>query len=122
MATHVAPTAAPGAPFDSSAFNPLAPDQLNNPYPIYAQARREQPVFYSPMFDIGCVTRYDDITTVVRQPQLFSSAEALESTSVLPEPVKAVLNQGYLKFQLLVQTDLPDHSRVRAVFGKSLTP
>lgn len=122
MATHASPTAVPTAVFDPNAFNLFAPDQLNDPFPMFAQARRDQPVFYSPMFDMWFVTRYDDITTVVKQPHLFSSAEALEATSVLPEPVNEVIKQGYLKFQSLVQTDPPDHSRVRAVFGKVLTP
>ncbi|MBV9791962.1 MAG: cytochrome P450 [Chloroflexi bacterium] len=122
MATHASPTATPSAPFDPSAFNLFAPDQLANPFPTYAQARRDQPVFYSPMFDMWFVTRYEDITTVVKQPHLFSSAEALESTDRLPEPVIELLKKGYLKFQSLVQTDPPEHSRVRAVFGKVLTP
>lgn len=118
MAIH----ASPAAPFDPSSFDPFAPDQLEDPYPIYAQARRDQPVFYSPRFDMWFVTRYDDISAVLKQPHTFSSAEALESTSVLPDPVNAVLETGYLKFQSLVQTDPPDHARVRAVFGKVLTP
>jgi cytochrome P450 len=122
MAIHPSPTAAPTNAFDPASFNLFAPDQVEDPYPIYAQARRDQPVFYSPAFDMWFVTRYEDITTVVKQPQLFSSAEALESASVLPDPVNAVLETGYLKFQSLVQTDPPDHARVRGVFGKVLTP
>ncbi|HEX6287741.1 MAG TPA: cytochrome P450, partial [Herpetosiphonaceae bacterium] len=102
--------------------DPFAPDQLDDPYPVYAHARRDQPVFYSPRFDMWAVTRYDDICTVLKQPHIFSSAGALESTSVLPAPVNAVLERGYLTFQSLVQTDPPDHARVRAVFGKALTP
>ncbi|HEY0602007.1 MAG TPA: cytochrome P450 [Herpetosiphonaceae bacterium] len=122
MATHASQPTAPTAVFDPSAFNLFTPDQLNNPFPMYAQARRDQPVFYSPMFDMWFVTRYDDINTLLKQPHLFSSAESLESTDRLPAPVVEVLKQGYLKFQSLVQTDPPDHSRVRAVFGKVLTP
>lgn len=118
MATHASGTAA----FDPTMFDPFAPDQLDDPYPVYAQARREQPVFYSPRFDMWFVTRYDDICTVLKQPHAFSSAEALESTSILPDQVNAVLATGYVKFQSLVQTDPPDHARVRAVFGKALTP
>src|ERR1044071_5394867 len=59
MATHASPSTAPTAVFDPNAFNLLAPDQLNNPFPTYAQARRDQPVFYSPMFDMWFVTRYE---------------------------------------------------------------
>jgi cytochrome P450 len=121
MAMHPSPTATTAA-FDPSLFDPFAPDQLEDPYPLYTQARREQPVFYSPRLDMWIVTRYDDICAVVKQPQRFSSAEALEASSVLPDPVNAVIETGYLKFQSLVQTDPPDHARVRGVFGKVLTP
>lgn len=122
MAIQASPTDALTGAFDPGAFNPFAPDQLDNPYPIYAQARRDQPVFYSPRCDLWVVTRYDDICTVVKQPHLFSSAQALESANILPDPVRAMLPPGSCAFPSLVQTDPPDHARVRAVFGKVLTP
>lgn len=116
--TAIAP---PATAFDPDAFNPFAPDQLDDPYPIYAQARRDQPVFYSPRFGLWFVTRHDDISATARQPELFSSGQSLE-TSTLPEAVQAVLDTGFGRFTSLVQTDPPDHARVRGVFGKALTP
>ena len=122
MAVSSAPVAAAPTTFDPHAFDPFAPDQLENPYPLYAQARRDQPVFYSQRLDMWVVTRHDDILAVQKQPERFSSGQALEATSTMPAPVQAVLETGFAQFQSLVQTDPPDHARVRAVFGKALTP
>lgn len=102
-------------------FNPMAPEQLDNPYPLYARMRRERPVFHSPMFDLWVVTRYADISEVERDTARFSSVGALDARAEPHPEVRAVLAQGYSQFLSLVQSDLPDHTRVRAVFGKALS-
>ena len=45
-------------------FNPLIPPHLDNPYPVYAQAREQTPVFFSPLHDAWVVTRYDDVRAI----------------------------------------------------------
>jgi cytochrome P450 len=105
----------------SAHFNPMAPDQLDNPYPLYASLRRDRPVFYSPLFDLWVVTRYADISEVERDTARFSSVGALNARAEPHPEVRAVLAQGYPQFLSLVQSDLPDHTRVRAVFGKALS-
>ncbi|MFP2903480.1 cytochrome P450 [Pyxidicoccus sp. 3LFB2] len=103
-------------------FNPLAPEQIENPYPLYARLRREQPVFHSPMFDLWVVTRYEDIAEVERDTSRFSSVGALDARAEPHPEVRNVLKQGYSQFLSLVQSDPPDHTRMRAVFGKALSP
>ena len=44
-------------PFD---FDRLTSPALENPYPVYAGAPEEAPVFFSPMHDAWVVTRYAD--------------------------------------------------------------
>lgn len=102
-------------------FNPMAPDQIEDPYPIYGRLRRELPVFHSPAFDLWVVTRYADISEVEKDPARFSSAGALDARSEPHPEVLQVLQQGYVKFTSLVQSDPPDHARVRAVFGRALS-
>lgn len=103
------------------AFDPFAPDQLEDPYPFYARARREAPVFHSPRFGMWVVTRYADIAAIQRDTTRFSSAGSLEAGQ-LPAPVREVLSAGYTTFASLVQSDPPDHTRVRGVLGKALSP
>lgn len=102
-------------------FNPMAPGQIEDPYPLYARMRRELPVFYSAMFDLWVVTRYEDIAEVEKDPSRFSSAGALDARSEPHPEVLQVLKQGYVQFISLVQSDPPDHTRMRAVFGKALS-
>ncbi|WNG15688.1 cytochrome P450 [Cystobacter fuscus] len=103
-------------------FNPMAPDQIEDPYPLYARMRRERPVFYSAPFDLWVVTRYADIVEVENDPSRFSSAGALDARREPHPEVLQVLQQGYVRFVSLVQSDPPDHTRMRAVFGKALSP
>ncbi|AUX27508.1 cytochrome P450 [Sorangium cellulosum] len=103
-------------------FDPRLPEQIEDPYPLYARARREEPVFYCPRLDLWIVTRYADIVAVLKDTARFSSANALYATAEpLPE-VRAILREGYESFTSLVQSDPPDHTRVRAVFGKAFGP
>ena len=52
-------------------YNPFVGPQLNDPYPVWAQAREEQPVFHSDVLNAWVVTRYDDVISVLRDPQTF---------------------------------------------------
>jgi cytochrome P450 len=102
-------------------FDPLEPEQMEDPYPLYARARREEPVFYSPKYGFWVVTRHADLCTLLRDTATFSSAGALEAQKFAPE-VLAVLETGYVEFESLVQSDEPDHTRMRNVFNKALSP
>jgi cytochrome P450 len=101
-------------------FEPLDPQQLADPYPFYAQARQEQPVFYSPNFDAWVVTRYDDVVSVVQDAKRYTSANAI-APGALPADVQAILAQGYNRVPNLIDTDPPEHSRMRNVIGKAFT-
>ncbi|MCK2215409.1 cytochrome P450 [Actinomadura sp. ATCC 31491] len=49
-------------------------DQLNeDPYPIYARLRKEEPVAFLPAIDQWMVTRWDDVVAVVSRPQSFTT-------------------------------------------------
>ena len=60
-------------------FNPFTPQFNLNPHAAYDAARAEQPVFYSPVMNMWVVTRYDDLKTVMKDVEAFSSAGADES-------------------------------------------
>jgi cytochrome P450 len=61
----------PTCPFH---FNPLASPHLEDPYPVYAQAREDAPVFFSPIHGAWVVTRYEDVLAILRDPSRFSSS------------------------------------------------
>src|SRR4029079_18283792 len=87
-ASRIGPTSKPiGALFD-----PLDPVQIEDPYPIYARARREEPVFFSQKLNAWVVTRYSDLTAVLRDTVHFSSVGSLESQPELAPEVMAILH------------------------------
>jgi cytochrome P450 len=104
-------------------FNPFVSPQLEDPYPTYAIARRVAPVFYSPVLAMWVVSRYDDITSVLRDNEAFSSANTLKSRNIpSPEALGILEAGGYERKPLIVDTDPPDHARKRSAIVKAFTP
>ncbi|GAA0971708.1 hypothetical protein GCM10009555_023280 [Acrocarpospora macrocephala] len=104
-------------------FDPLSPEQLADPYPLYAQLRSEAPVFYDKAHDLWIVTRYDDLLTVVRDTETFSSKNAVRaSVRPLPQPVLDVLAAGWALTPTLTDSDGDVHKRLRLLVGKAFTP
>src|SRR6201997_1556399 len=50
---------------------------IDDPYPVFARLRREQPVYYYEPLDIFVLTKIDDIRAAGRQADLFSSGHGL---------------------------------------------
>lgn len=53
-------------------YNPLDPETLNNPYPIYHQLRENSPVFWHEGMKSWVLTRYEDCREVLRNHELFA--------------------------------------------------
>lgn len=103
-------------------YQPLIPPQRDNPYPIYARARKEAPVFYSPELNIWFVTRYDDISQVLKDPTRFSSVHNFDPAFPLPPEVLEVLKQGYPSIFTMVVSDPPDHTHLRGLLKQAFNP
>jgi cytochrome P450 len=88
-------------------FNPMSPEFRLDPYPTYAAMRRDAPVYRSAGYVV--VTRYDDVVSVLRQPNLFSSSAI--GMNVRGRPARTIIN-----------TDPPVHTRIRGVINRAFTP
>jgi cytochrome P450 len=95
----------------------LRPEVLVDPYPLFAQLRREDPVHEDPAGEGWLVTRYDDVAAVMGDPR-FSAARLL-SREGGGGPASAV--RSALARQMLF-LDPPDHTRLRKLFAKAFTP
>ncbi len=104
-------------PFSRNDYNPFTPPHLDNPYPFYARARKETPVFYSPVLNMWIVTRYDDICTVIKDPVHFSSKNCIQMPSDLPPEVQKILQDFHLDLPL-INHDPPLHTRLRSALNK----
>lgn len=84
-------------------------DLWDDPYPIYGWLRRNEPVIWVPAANRYLVTRYENIVTLERQPEIFS---ADEENSLM----KRVMGHS------LLRKDGPSHRRERVACEPALRP
>jgi cytochrome P450 len=114
-----APTGCPVFP----AFNPLTPHHEVDPWPILAQARKEQPVFYSPDIDMWVVTRYEDIRQMLRDTETFSNEGANRMRTPVPENVTVPEGCPFPAVgDSIANLDPPRHDDVRKLMQYAFTP
>ncbi len=98
----------------SVAFNPMDPEFLADPYPMYHRLRTEEPVHHSPL-GFWVLTRYDDVVAALRDPRLAKEAIA----GFIAARFGAPIPQMGLS---MLDRDPPDHTRLRALVSKAFTP
>lgn len=106
-------------------YQPLSDEQLENPYPVYALARQQQPIFYSEhlLEDAGVfvVTRYDEVLAVLSQPDLFLSKDTLRPRVPIAPQVYAELARGYPMTPFHVCSDGSNHRRFRVPLNRAFS-
>jgi cytochrome P450 len=102
------------------AYDPLAPEQLRDPYPAWALAPS---VFYDERLGMWSVTSYDDVLAVLRDTATFSSADAfaLRHPAFSPE-LEARIPPGLFRPRMLVAKDPPEHTALRKRMQRAFTP
>jgi len=96
------------APF---AFDPFDEATRRDPFPLYARARREHPVWAPAGAPVVSIFRHDDIQGVLRDPATWSNA--------FPPPPGFTADD--LPPSMLV-TDPPAHTRLRGLVSQAFTP
>lgn len=96
-------------------FDILAED----PYDFYARARQQEPVTFCPDLNAWLVTRYEDIKSVLSQPEIFSASNSLfsYSISIYPQTLEE-LSKGYPPPAIAITSDGAEHRRLRAPLRK----
>jgi cytochrome P450 len=103
-------------------FNPFEPAQTNDPYPMYAHAREQAPIFFSPVLNMWVVTRHEDICEIARATARFSNGRAVDVVAEMPAEVMAIFATSNVQPQFIVEIDPPTHTRVRRLANKGFTP
>jgi hypothetical protein len=99
------------------------PFDLADPFPFYARARAQAPLFYSPEIDYWVVTRYEDIREIFRDPETFSSENTQSPFRQRPVEVQRILDEGgFSVVSGLSGHQPPDHTRLRGFIKKAFTP
>lgn len=90
--------------------NPFSPEFAQDPYAIYARLRDEAPVLQVQGF--WAVSRYDDVSHVLKTPEVFSSAGMAGGAAGAP---------GF-NARIIINTDPPDHTYLRNLVNRAFTP
>jgi len=96
-------------------LNPMDPEFLADPYPMYHRLRAEDPVHRSPL-GFWVLTRYDDVVSVLRDPNF--AKEAIAAFVAQRLGVDSTVGIGIS----MLDRDPPDHTRLRSLVSKAFTP
>ncbi len=95
-------------------FDPLVPDHEQDPWPLLTRARKEQPVFWMPHLNMYCVTRYEDVRTIQKDPETFSNVGANVMRVPIPEGLEIPPGCPFPSVgEGLANQDAPVHTRLR---------
>ncbi|MFT5163589.1 MAG: pimeloyl-[acyl-carrier protein] synthase [Alteromonadaceae bacterium] len=103
----------------SQAIVLLDPEVLRKPYSTYEQLRREEPVYWSEEIKHWVITRYEDVTSVLRNYKQFSNKRA---HTVILEEHRALMNPFIDKLAMWMSfTDPKEHTQVRSLMNEFFT-
>ena len=121
-------------------YEPFSEAVREDPYPYYAALRDEAPVYWAEEAQAWCVSRYDDVLSVLRNPELFSSdamrtmlmgarpginpledPEAMARALTLTQALSFPLDELMTARQLLSE-DPPRHTAIRNLVNRGFTP
>lgn len=103
-------------------YQPFVSPQLEDPYSFYEYARKQEPIFYSPLLNGYVVTRYDDIVNILKDPTRFLSKDALQEIIEFTPETIGVLRQGFPFVPDLVNSDGDRHKFLRTPLQKIFAP
>ena len=105
-------------------YNPAEDEEIVSPFATWAAARRDTPVFYSPVLNTYVVTRYEDVNRVLLDPEAFSSSIMLKPYRDRPREVEEVLATGFdpAKLGAMVMLDAPLHTKIRRATISAFSP
>jgi cytochrome P450 len=124
------------APLSHKPLIDLDPAAIRRSHLYFRAMREGGRVYPIPELDVLAITRYDDVLAILRNPELFSSAEPTgpQSGSGLESALAMALDDhpelmGLLEKassvtsgRVLVTADPPVHTRQRSLVGKAFSP
>jgi cytochrome P450 len=93
-------------------FNPFDEATRRDPFPLFARARRESPVYPHPGLPITSVFRYADVHAILRDPETWSNR--------FPPPPG--IDPAHMPEPSMLGQDPPEHTRLRSLVSQAFTP
>lgn len=104
-------------------FDPYESAFQQDPHPFYDAMRAESPAWHVKSRNVWFVTRHDLVSSVVKNPAVFSSAYG-STANEPPKPhikqeIDAVKAKGWHRPPTLLTCDPPDHTRYRNTVARA---
>ena len=105
---------------DHHGFEPF---DMKDPFPAYAELRREEPVMFDERIGYWVVTRYDDVKAVFDDWETFSSENAQAPVRERgAEATRIMTEGGFTAYSGLSARTPPTHTRIRGIVQRAFTP
>lgn len=97
---------------------------MEDPYPTYRRLQEEAPVYWSDAWDCWLLTRFAHVDAAIRNPAGFRNRVYATWMEKIPAENRQELSSfaDYWTTSGFSQQDPPDHTRIRRVVAKALTP
>jgi cytochrome P450 PksS len=102
-------------------YDLFAPEAVANSYPLFKRMRSEDPVHYSEALGYWILTRYRDVEAALHDERLSSNRTALFINQLGSLDVKEIQNFLALTSNWMVDTDPPEHTRLRKLANPGFT-
>jgi len=121
-------------------YDPFAPEFWSDPYPAYRALRDHAPGHRAPGSGAYCISRYEDVLAVLKQPETFSSRAMFTvllnngkegfpplnwdvARFLLLFPLRTRMNPfAFPKARNLIAEDPPVHGTLRGLVNRGFTP
>lgn len=106
---------------ENYSFNPIDPELLKDPYPIYQYLREDDPLHWSDL-GIWVLTRYEDCRSVLVDKN-FGQGDFVKNIQLFYGPDFDVLSHSSYAWlsRAFVMQDPPDHTRLRGLIASALS-
>ncbi len=105
-------------------FAPNDPAFIADPYPVYAHLREHAPVLYDEATDHYLVSRYEDVSALLRDRRFGRTYLHVASHADMGRPDPPAWHEPFWRLinAGILDMEPPDHTRVRRLVSKAFTP
>ena len=99
-------------------------EYFSNPFPLFTDLRRDDPVFFSETLGGWVITRFQDVSEILHNHEDYSSkGRVLHLINKLDPAVQEQLPLLQMHFATgLAHSDAPEHKRLRSLLAQAFTP
>jgi pimeloyl-[acyl-carrier protein] synthase len=108
-------------------FDPFLPEIHEDPYPYYAELRKEDPIHWGKPFLASAsgawyVSRYADVARILKDGAYVKNLASVYPAEALPPVPEQIRFYVEMSRHAILLNDPPDHTRLRKLVSQAFTP